>query len=130
MFRKFWKTSLLSTLAKCFFVKFVELLPLGLKKDPGSTFFMMNLPNLTLSLRKFLSYGNQSVDLQSKSVDWFLYDRNLLFIGTSFIINCNNVFRWLNVYKTFNHEMSHYQKPIQVGWQARTYVEEILSRDL
>ena len=36
----------------------------------------------------------------------------------------------MNVYKTFNHEMSHYQKPIQVGWQARTYVEEILSRDL
>ena len=25
----------------------------------------------------FLSYRNQTIDLQSKSVDWFLYDRNL-----------------------------------------------------
>ena len=32
---------------------------------------------LTLSWRRFLSYRNQSIDLLSKSVDWFLYDRNL-----------------------------------------------------
>ena len=25
----------------------------------------------------FLSYRNQSIDLQNKSVDWFVYDRNL-----------------------------------------------------
>ena len=24
-----------------------------------------------------LSYGNQSIDLQSKSMDWFLYDRDV-----------------------------------------------------
>ena len=32
---------------------------------------------LTLSWRRSLSYRNQSVDLHSKSVDWFLYDREL-----------------------------------------------------
>ena len=31
---------------------------------------------LTLSWRKSLSYKNQSNDLLSKSVDWFLYDRD------------------------------------------------------
>ena len=32
---------------------------------------------LTLSWRRPLSYRNQSIDLQSKSVDWFLYDNSL-----------------------------------------------------
>ena len=31
----------------------------------------------TLSLRSSRSSRNQSSDLQRKSVDWFLYDRNL-----------------------------------------------------
>ena len=30
--------------------------------------------SLSLSWRGPLSYRNQSIDLQSKSVDWFLYD--------------------------------------------------------
>ena len=30
---------------------------------------------LTLLWRRSLSYRNLSVDLQSKSIDWFLYDR-------------------------------------------------------
>ena len=33
--------------------------------------------DLTLSRRRPLSYRNQSTDLQSKSMDWFLYDRGL-----------------------------------------------------
>ena len=33
--------------------------------------------NLTLSRRRWLSYRNQSVDLQYKSMDWFLYDYGL-----------------------------------------------------
>ena len=33
---------------------------------------------LTLSWRRSLPYRNQSIDLQSKSVDWFLYDRDFL----------------------------------------------------
>ena len=32
---------------------------------------------LTLSWRRPLSYRNQSTDLQSKSMDWFLYDHGL-----------------------------------------------------
>ena len=39
--------------------------------------FISKHPNSTLSLRKTLSYRNQSIDLQCKSIDWFLYDRNL-----------------------------------------------------
>ena len=32
---------------------------------------------LTVSLRRSLSYRNRFIDLQSKSMDWFLYDRDL-----------------------------------------------------
>ena len=32
---------------------------------------------LTLLWRRPLSYRNQSIDLQSKSMDWFLYDNGL-----------------------------------------------------
>ena len=32
---------------------------------------------LTLLWWRPLSYRNQSIDLQNKSMDWFLYDRNL-----------------------------------------------------
>ena len=32
---------------------------------------------LTLSLWRPLSYGNQCIDLQSKLMDWFLYDNEL-----------------------------------------------------
>ena len=32
---------------------------------------------LNLSWRRSLLYRNQSIDLQNKSMDWFLYDKNL-----------------------------------------------------
>ena len=32
---------------------------------------------VTLSWRRPLSYRNQSIDLRSKSLDWFLYDNGL-----------------------------------------------------
>ena len=35
------------------------------------------MQQLTLSWRVLLSYRNQSIDLQSKSMDWFLYDNCL-----------------------------------------------------
>ena len=38
--------------------------------------FVLNAP-LTLSWRRPLSYRNQSNDLQSKLMDWFLYDNGL-----------------------------------------------------
>ena len=37
------------------------------------TSFFLN----SLSRRRPLSYRNQSIDLQSKSMDWFLYDNGL-----------------------------------------------------
>ena len=33
--------------------------------------------NLALTRRWCLSYRNQSIDLHSKSMDWFLYDKDL-----------------------------------------------------
>ena len=36
-----------------------------------------NVLHLTLSWRRPLSYRNQSIDLGSKSMDWFLYDNGL-----------------------------------------------------
>ena len=41
----------------------------------GSGYNMLN--DLTLSWRRSISYKNQSIDLQSKSMDWFVYERDL-----------------------------------------------------
>ena len=53
--------------------------PLFIKTHPaikfGETFQLP--PRLTLSWRMSMSYRNQSIDLQSKSMDWFLYDNGL-----------------------------------------------------
>ena len=42
----------------------------------GRVLTLLNLC-LTLSWRRSLSYRNQSIDFQSKRMDWFLYDRDL-----------------------------------------------------
>ena len=58
---------------KCFpvnFAKFSETPQLLLKKT-----FPLN--DLILAWRRSLSYKNQSIDLLSKSLDWFLYNRDL-----------------------------------------------------
>ena len=39
--------------------------------------FFLKSNDLTLSWRRPLSYRNQSINLQSKSMDWFLYDNGL-----------------------------------------------------
>ena len=53
--------------------KFTKLfLHKGLGYENGTT-----KSTLTLSWQRSLSYRNQSVDLESKSVDWFLYDSKL-----------------------------------------------------
>ena len=39
--------------------------------------FLLDLIALTLLWPRFLSYRNQSIDLQSKSKDWFIHDRDL-----------------------------------------------------
>ena len=43
-------------------------------------------PNLTLSWRRSLSYRNQSADLFCKSMDWFLYDRDLTSVMKAVIL--------------------------------------------
>ena len=51
-----------------------------LKFNPLSTdtaLYFDTLQYLTLSRRWSLSYRNQSIDLFYKSVDWFLYDKDL-----------------------------------------------------
>ena len=37
----------------------------------------LNVAHLTLSWRRSLSYKNRPIDLQSKSMDWFLHDMDL-----------------------------------------------------
>ena len=46
-------------------------------KVHSSLFFSFRFVSLTLSRRKPFSYRNQSIDLQSKSMDSFLYDNGL-----------------------------------------------------
>ena len=64
----------------------------------------------TLSWRRSLSYKTQSTDLQNKSMDWFLYDRDLRHekikrqlwnykLNQTFqirIIHCSNKYLWKN----------------------------------
>ena len=42
-----------------------------------SSFLICMIVPLRLSCRRHLSYKNQSIDLLSKSKDWFLFDRDL-----------------------------------------------------
>ena len=62
LFFKICQNSQENTYVDLFFIKVAELRP--------ATF-------LTLSWRAPLYYKNQSIDLQSKSMDWFLYDNDL-----------------------------------------------------
>ena len=43
----------------------------------GLNFIGWKWRHLNSFMRRFVSYRNQSIDLQSKSKDWLLYDRNL-----------------------------------------------------
>ena len=53
---------------------------------------------LTISWRRLLSYRNQSIDLPSKAMDWFLYDIGLCHERVK---RCGNL-RKYNVYKSFS----------------------------
>ena len=52
------------------------------------------LASVTLSWRKFLSYRNQFINLIYKSVDWFLYDRDLRHERVN--IGSEQLFDWLS----------------------------------
>ena len=47
---------------------------------------------LTLSWRWSQSYRNQPIDLQSKSMDWFLYDRGLRHERVDIVIVINGIY--------------------------------------
>ena len=93
---------------------------------------------LTLSWRRPLSYRNQSIDLRSKSINWFLYDNGLRHervkltspqqfqISNSILLlkkcsrnyllswiawlNCyqNWFWNWFDHYKVFHEKLCHY----------------------
>ena len=54
-----------------------KIIFLNFKEYVGLIIFLHFFPILTLSWRRPLSYKNQSIDLRSKSMDWFLYDNVL-----------------------------------------------------
>ena len=54
-----------------------KIIFLNFKEYVGLNIFLRFFPILTLSWRRPLSYRNQSIDLPSKSMDWFLYDNDL-----------------------------------------------------
>ena len=54
-----------------------KIIFLNFKEYVGLNIFLHFFPILTLSWRRSLSYRNQSTDLKSKSIDWFLYDKGL-----------------------------------------------------
>ena len=71
---------------RCFSEKFANSLrtPFFLQNTFGRLLLLFDgfchifrISQITLSWRRPLSYKNQSTDLQSKSMDWFLYDNGL-----------------------------------------------------
>ena len=69
-FSKFLRTPILQDICERLLLKLLRKLLQNLMKLAFSYFFLLIF---TLSWRMSLSYRNQSIDLQSKSVDWFLY---------------------------------------------------------
>ena len=55
------------------------------KANNHDTFLEGNSPTLTLSRRRPLLYRNQSIDLHSKSMEWFLYNSGLRLERVKFI---------------------------------------------
>ena len=58
---------------KCFSCKKAPLL----QNTSGVSYIFVESSILTLSCRRPLSYRTQFIDLQSKSIDWFVYDKGL-----------------------------------------------------
>ena len=60
--------------------------------------FITSNDRLTLSWRRPISYRNQSIDLRSKSMDWFLYDISLRHEKVKFVLQSWNPRQKLSVY--------------------------------
>ena len=63
--------------------------------------WLVVLSYVTLSWRRSLSCRNQSIDLQSKSIDWFLYDRDLRHERVIYSVQTRYSFRIIPRYFTF-----------------------------
>ena len=59
------------------FVSNLGVLKITRKRTRISSEIINRILFLTLSRRRPLSYGNQSIELRSKSMNWFLYDNGL-----------------------------------------------------
>ena len=61
--------------------------------------WLISLLDLTLSWRRPISYRNQSIDLLCKSMDWFLYDIDLLHerVKVDFTISFHDYKRQINI---------------------------------
>ena len=81
----------------------------GLCYSKVSSLLTFFTKDLTLSSRRSLLYRSQSIDLLCKSIDWFLYDKDLrhewvqevvvvlsIFCGTTILQNICHVFPGLN----------------------------------
>ena len=103
--------------------------------------------DLTLSWRRSLSNRNQSIDLQRKSVDWFLYDRDhrherikryaqkhtlprlLMLIMTSQILKFMERFKTIYYFKngtwTFHETKKFLNCVLKTTFQALSFLAEV-----
>ena len=74
---------------------------------------------LTLSWRRFLPYRNQSIDLQNKSIDWFLYDRDLCHERLKGLVRhaaSNLIYVYLGTIKSITRNKSSYSELSSVNY--------------
>ena len=70
-------------------------------------FFGLFLPHhLTLWLPVLLSYRNQSIDLHSKSIDWFLYDGNTSNYWFNLVALCDYFFCFIDWFLEWYRDFS------------------------
>ena len=79
----------------------------GDKKKWCLVAFALKLLYLTLSWRRPLSYRNQSIDLLRKSMEWFLYDRDLRQERVKPIIYMIRCAIWHHLYNLKNVKNTH-----------------------
>ena len=76
---------------------------------------------LTLSWRRPLSYRNQSMDLQSKSMDWFLYDNGLLYERVKWLSEWHFRKTTITVLKPFSSKCSFLPLVLNKNGKIKTW---------
>ena len=77
---------------------------------------------LTLSWRRPLSYRNQSTDLQSKSMDWFLYDNGLRHERVKGILSLDLKFHIVMIKGVLTKRKANSQKTSSRQWVIRDII--------